>query len=91
VKLDSDLLKVTVDSEAAIDIPQVDEISKAYDGLLGPDKPFYVVTILPADLNPSKELRDYWRRPERSRRKLAEAVVITGYRYGYYCQFCQQI
>jgi hypothetical protein len=78
VKLDEDFLKVTVDSEAVIDIPQMEEISEAYNGLLGPDKPFYILTILPNDLNPSKELRDYWRRPERSRRKLAEAIVIKG-------------
>lgn len=78
VKLDSDFIKVTVDSEATIDIPQMDEISRAYDQLLGPGKPFYVLTILPNDLNPSKELRAYWRRPERSARKIAEAVVIKG-------------
>lgn len=78
MKLDDDFLKVTVDSEALVDIPQMEEISEAYNGLMGPDKPFYILTILPNDLNPSKELRAYWRRPERSRRKLAEAVVIKG-------------
>ncbi len=78
VKLGEDFLKVTVNSEATIDIPQMEEITEAYDDMVGPGKPFYLVTILPNDLNPSKELRDYWRRPERSRRKLAEAVVITG-------------
>src|SRR6218665_3007870 len=78
VKLDEDLLKVTVDSEAVIDIEQMEEISEAYNGLMGPEKPFYILTVLPNDLNPSKELRAYWRRPERSRRKRAEAVVIKG-------------
>ena len=78
IKLDEDFLKVTVDSEAVIDIPQMEEISQAYNALLGPDKRFYIITVLPNDLNPSKELRAYWRRPERSARKLAEAVVIKG-------------
>ena len=78
VKLEEDLLKVTVNSGPSIEIAQVNELSGTYDELVGPDKPFYVVTVLPEDLNPSKDLRDHWRSPERCKRKLAEAVVIKG-------------
>lgn len=78
LKLDDDFLKVTVNSGSSLDIPQLDEILHAYDSLMGPEKPFYILSILPNDLNPSKEVREYWRRPERSQRKLAEAVVIDG-------------
>ena len=77
-KLGEDLIKVTVNSGPTIEISQVNELSVAYDQLMGSGRPFYLVTVLPEDLNPSKDLRDHWRSPERCRRKLAEAVVIKG-------------
>lgn len=76
--LDEDFLRVDVNPGAEVDIQQLEEIWSAYEELLGKDKKFYLLTILPFDMHHNSETRKYWARTERSKRKIAEAFVVSG-------------
>ena len=75
-RLESNLLRIDYVKNCHVDLPQLEEVMKGYKKIAG-DKPFYLLTIIPFGVTVSLEARLQWRKPERSRFKLAEAMVLT--------------